>query len=250
LATVSWPSNLLGGRKRMLEVKGLEGGYGDFKILQGVNLKVEKSTITCLLGPNGSGKTTTLNTIVGLLKPWRGTIKFEDIDITGIETHKIVEMGISLVPEGRRIFGEMSVIENLQMGAYLKSARDKMRDRLEYVFSIFPRLKERQGQKACTLSGGEQSMLAIARALICNPKLLMLDEPSFGLAPKLSIEILSILKRLRDEEGITILLVEQNIHLAGMIMDYGYLLLQGVTIAEGTFNDLINDSRVKKAYLG
>jgi len=233
----------------MLKIEGLEGGYRDSKILQGVNLQVAKGSITCLLGPNGSGKTTTLKTVMGLLKPWRGRIEFEGANIAGREPHEIVALGLGLVPEGRKVFGNMNVIENLQMGAYLKSARDKFNDRIEWIYSIFPILRERRKQKAATLSGGEQSMLTIARALLNNPKLLMLDEPSFGLSPKLSYEVINMLKRLR-EENITVLLIEQNIHLVSRVMDYGFLLYQGATVAEGTYEDLIKNPQVKRAYLG
>jgi branched-chain amino acid transport system ATP-binding protein len=233
----------------MLKIEGLEGGYGDSKILQGVNLQVAKGSITCLLGPNGSGKTTTLKTVMGLLKPWRGKIEFEGVNIAGREPHEIVALGLSLVPEGRKVFGNMNVIENLQMGAYLKGARDKFNDRIEWIYTIFPILRERRKQKAATLSGGEQSMLTIARALLSDPKLLMLDEPSFGLSPKLSYEVINMLKRL-VEENITVLLIEQNIHLVSTVMDYGFLLYQGATVAEGTYENLIKNPQVKRAYLG
>ncbi|MEM1586585.1 MAG: ABC transporter ATP-binding protein [Candidatus Bathyarchaeia archaeon] len=233
----------------MLEAKDLVGGYKDFKVLHGVSLKVKKGSITCLLGPNGSGKTTTLNTIIGILKPWSGAITLDGVEISGKRADEIVKMGVGMVPEGRKIFGGMTVLENLEMGAYIKQAREKLKDRIEWVYTLFPILKERQKQKAGTLSGGEQQMLAIARALISNPRLLMLDEPSLGLAPKITQEILGTISNLR-EEGITILLVEQNIHLTLKIMDYGYLISGGITVAEGNSEELINNSEVKKAYLG
>ncbi|MEM3550361.1 MAG: ABC transporter ATP-binding protein [Candidatus Bathyarchaeia archaeon] len=233
----------------LLEVEKVEGGYKDFKVLHDVNLKVEKGSITCLLGSNGSGKTTTLNTIIGVLKPWKGVIKFNSVDITGKRTYEIVRSGISIAPEGRRLFGDMTVFENLEMGAYIKQARNKFYDNLDWIYSIFPVLKSRKTQKAATLSGGEQQMLAIARALITSPKLLMLDEPSLGLAPRIAQEILNIAKKLQ-EEGLTILLVEQNIHLASKIMDYGYILEGGVTVADGKYEELIKNPTVKKAYLG
>lgn len=233
----------------LLEIRKLEGGYKDFKVLHNVNIKVKKGSVTCLLGPNGAGKTTTLNNIIGLLKPWNGTIEFEGVNISGKQPSEIVRLGVSMVPEGRRIFGEMTVLENLEMGAYLKQAREKFKDRVEWVYSLFPILKSRRNQKAATLSGGEQSMLAIARALVSSPKLLMLDEPSLGLAPIIAQEILNVVKKLQ-EEGITILLVEQNIHLASKVMDYGYLINGGISITEGSYEELVNDPEVKKAYLG
>jgi len=233
----------------VLRVEKLEGGYGDFKVLHGVNLKVKERSITALLGPNGAGKTTTLNTIIGLLKPWSGLIEFNGVNIGGKKPNEIVRLGISLVPEGRRIFGDMTVYENLEMGAYIKDARKVFRDAVEWVYTLFPILKERRNQKAGTLSGGEQQMLAVARALVSRPKLLMLDEPSLGLAPKITQQIISTVEKLRDE-GITILLVEQNVHLTLKIMDYGYLIEGGVTVGEGRAEELVNNPVVKRAYLG
>jgi branched-chain amino acid transport system ATP-binding protein len=235
--------------ERVLRVEKLEGGYGDLKVLHGVNLKVKERSITALLGPNGAGKTTTLNTIIGLLKPWSGLIEFNGVNIGGKKPNEIVRLGISLVPEGRRIFGDMTVYENLEMGAYIKDARKGFRDAVEWVYTLFPILKERRNQKAGTLSGGEQQMLAVARALVSKPKLLMLDEPSLGLAPKITQQIISTVEKLRDE-GITILLVEQNVHLTLKIMDYGYLIEGGVTVGEGRAEELVNNPVVKKAYLG
>jgi branched-chain amino acid transport system ATP-binding protein len=234
----------------LLRVEKLEGGYKDFKVLHNVNFKVEKGSITCLLGPNGSGKSTTLNTIMGLLKPWNGVIEFDNTDIAGKPPHEIAKLGVSLVPEGRGIFGEMTVFENLEMGAYIKQTRKKFRDSVERVYSLFPVLKKRKNQKAASLSGGEQSMLVIARALISNPQMLMLDEPSLGLAPKIAQELLNVVKKLQKDEGLTVLLVEQSIYLAGKIMDKGYVLSGGVTVAEGVFEELIDNPIVRKAYLG
>ncbi|MEM1546324.1 MAG: ABC transporter ATP-binding protein [Candidatus Methanomethylicia archaeon] len=233
----------------MLKVEKLEGGYGDFKVLHNVNLKVEEKSITAFLGPNGAGKTTTLNTIIGLLKPWSGLIEFNGANITGKQPSEIVKLGIGLVPEGRRIFGNMTVYENLEMGAYIKDARRRFRDSLDWIYTLFPVLKERRNQRAETLSGGEQQMLAIARALITRPKLLMFDEPSLGLAPKITQQIISIVEKLRNE-GITILLVEQNIHLTLKIMDYGFLIEGGITVGEGKAEELANNPIVKRAYLG
>jgi len=233
----------------MLKVEKLEGGYGDFKVLHNVNLKVEEKSITAFLGPNGAGKTTTLNTIIGLLKPWSGLIEFNGVNIVGKQPSEVVKLGIGLVPEGRRIFGNMTVYENLEMGAYIKDARKKFRDSVEWIYTLFPILKERRNQKAETLSGGEQQMLAIARALITRPKLLMFDEPSLGLAPKITQQIINTIEKLRNE-GITILLVEQNIHLTLKIMDYGYLIEGGTTVGEGKAEELANNPIVKRAYLG
>lgn len=233
----------------MLKVEKLEGGYGDFKVLHNVNLRVEKGSITALLGPNGAGKTTTLNTIMGLLKPWSGLIEFNGVSIAGKQPNEIVNIGIGLVPEGRRIFGNMTVYENLEMGAYVKKARSKFRDTVEWIYTLFPILKERKNQRAETLSGGQQQMLAIARALISRPKLLMFDEPSLGLAPRITLQIIDTIEKLRNE-GITVLLVEQNIHLTLKIMDYGFLMEGGITVGEGEARDLIDNPIVKKAYLG
>jgi branched-chain amino acid transport system ATP-binding protein len=235
--------------EEMLKVEKLEGGYGDLKVLHNVNLKVEEKSITAFLGPNGAGKTTTLNTIIGLLKPWGGLIEFNGVNITGKQPSEVVKLGIGLVPEGRRIFGNMTVYENLEMGAYIKDARKKFRDSVEWIYTLFPILKERRNQKAETLSGGEQQMLAIARALITRPKLLMFDEPSLGLAPKITQQIINTIEKLRNE-GITILLVEQNIHLTLKIMDYGYLIEGGTTVGEGKAEELANNPIVKRAYLG
>lgn len=233
----------------MLKVKKLEGGYQDFKVLQCLNFKVEKGSITCLLGPNGSGKTTTLYTLMGILRPWSGVIDFDGVNIAGKKTHEIVKLGISLVPEGRRVFGDMTVYENLEMGMYIKEKREKFNDNLEVVFNLFPILKQRRKQKAKTLSGGEQQMLAIARSLVSAPKLLLMDEPSMGLAPKLAQEVLNVTKQLQEND-ITILLVEQNIYLAKRVMQYAYVLEGGVIVAQGTYEELVDNPTVKKAYLG
>jgi branched-chain amino acid transport system ATP-binding protein len=233
----------------MLNVEKLEGGYKDFKVLHGVNFSVKAESITALLGSNGAGKTTTVNTIIGLLKSWSGKIEFNGINITNQRPDKIAKLGIGLVPEGRRIFGNMTVYENLELGAYIKDARKKFKDTIEWIYTLFPILKERKNQRAETLSGGEQQMLAIARALMHKPKLLMLDEPSNGLAPKITQQIFNIIEKLRDE-GITILLVEQNAHLTFKIMDYGFILERGIIIGEGTAKELIENTTIKKAYIG
>ncbi len=233
----------------ILEVERLEGGYKDFKVLHNITFNVKSGSITALLGPNGAGKTTTVNTIVGLLKAWSGRIIFNGIDITNQQPSIIANLGIGLVPEGRRILENMSVYENLELGAYIKDARKRFKDTIEWIYTLFPILKERRNQRAGTLSGGERQMLAIARALMRRPKLLILDEPSLGLAPKIVQQIFNVIEKLRSE-GITILLVEQNVHLTLKIMDYGYILERGVIVEEGTSEELINSPLFKRAYLG
>jgi branched-chain amino acid transport system ATP-binding protein len=236
--------------RAVLEARNLESGYGETQILFGVSLKVEKGTITTLLGSNGAGKTTTLWTIMGVLPAWKGKVLFNGYDITRLPTHRRVELGLILVPEGRRLWPNLTVYENLVLGATTPRARAKLEENLEMVYNLFPRLKERLTQKAGTLSGGEQQMLAIARGLMGEPEVLMLDEPSLGLAPKLVQEIAEILRRLRDEEGKTILLVEQNIHISLSIADYGYILENGRIVLEGEPSKLQEDPRLKQAYLG
>ncbi|MEM4510367.1 MAG: ABC transporter ATP-binding protein [Pyrobaculum sp.] len=231
-----------------LVVEKLESGYGKLKILFGVSLKVDKGVITALLGPNGSGKTTTLLTIMGVVKPWSGFVKFGEVDVTNLPPYKKVDLGMALVPEGRRLFPDMSVEENLLMGAYVKRARDKTRDSLEWVYSLFPRLRERRGQKAKTLSGGEQQMLAIGRALMSRPRLLMIDEPSAGLAPKVVADLFDTLKKISGE--VSILLVEQNVAAALEISQYAYVLENGRIVMEGLGEELAKSDYIKKTYLG
>lgn len=231
-----------------LLVKNLESGYGKLKILFDVSLKVEEGSIVTLLGPNGAGKTTTLLTTFGVVKPWSGSVYLGDVDVTHLPPHKKVELGMALVPEGRRLFPEMTVVENLALGAYVKRARDKVDDTLELVYGLFPILKERRWQKAGTLSGGEQQMLAIARALMSRPKVLLIDEPSAGLAPKVVESIFQALRQLRSEASV--LLAEQNAGVALEICDYGYVLENGQIVLEGAAGDLANNEHVKKSYLG
>ncbi len=233
----------------ILEVKNLKAYYDEVQILWGVNFKVEKGSLTTILGPNGAGKTTTLKAIMGLLDKVEGEIIFEGENIKNLPPHKRVERGLVLVPEGRMIFPELTVLENLEIGAYTSKARKFAKKNLEHVFELFPRLKERIHQKAGTLSGGEQQMLAIGRGIMACPKLLMLDEPSLGLAPKLVLSIFEIIKKLK-EEGITLLLVEQNVHLALNIANYGYILENGKIVDEGDAKKLENDPKVLEAYLG
>jgi branched-chain amino acid transport system ATP-binding protein len=235
---------------RVLEVRDLESGYGEAQVLFGVTFSVEKGTITAFLGSNGAGKSTTLWTIMGVVPAWKGTVKLAGEDITRLPTHKRVEKGLILVPEGRRLWPHLTVYENLILGASTPRAREKLDENLEMVFNLFPRLKERRNQLAGTLSGGEQQMLAIARGLMGEPEILMLDEPSLGLAPKLVQEIASVLARLRDEEGKTILLVEQNVHIALKISNYAYVIEHGKVVLSGTPEELEENPRLKQAYLG
>ncbi len=233
----------------LLELRKINAGYGDLQVLWDVDLTVDKGEIVSLLGSNGAGKTTTLRVTSGLLKPFSGSVMFNGRDITKLPSNKRVEMGLALVPEGRQLFPEMTVLDNLEMGAYTKRARDKFHDTLEWVFTLFPKLKERRTQLAGTMSGGEQQMLAIARGLMSRPEVLMMDEPSMGLAPKLVLEIFGTIKKLRDE-GVTILLVEQNAKAALDISDRAYILETGRIVLQGPAHELLGMDEVRKAYLG
>ena len=232
-----------------LVAKSLESGYGEMQVLWGVSLRIEDSSITVVLGPNGAGKTTLLRTLMGIVRPWKGVILLDDEDVTRSPPHDKVRMGMSMVPEGRRLFPELTVEENLLLGAYVRGSKN-LDNTLDMVYSLFPRLRERRSQLAGTLSGGEQQMLAIGRALMSKPRLLMLDEPSQGLAPKIASDILSVLKDLRDSEKLTILLVEQNIVAALRIADYAYVMEQGRIALEGEPQHLLAREDMKKAYLG
>ena len=236
---------------KMLVVDRLSTGYGEAQVLFAVSLSVERDSITTLLGSNGAGKTTTLKAITGLLKAWEGKIVFNNIDVTHMPAHKRVELGMALVPEGRRLWPQLTVEENLLLAAKAtKRARERLKENLEIVYTLFPRLRERRTQLAGTLSGGEQQMLAIGRALMTAPTLLLLDEPSLGLAPKLVIDVLETIKRLRDEYGLTVLLVEQNVHMALRIADYGYVLENGRIVVEGEPEKLLESDALRRAYLG
>ncbi|NAZ13915.1 MAG: ATP-binding cassette domain-containing protein [Desulfurococcales archaeon] len=224
----------------MLSIKKLESGYGSMQVLWGVDVEVGERRIVSILGPNGAGKTTLLNTVMGFIKPWSGRILYQNIDITKTPPHKKVELGINIVPEGRRLFPQMSVRENLLLGAYNKRSREKIEDTLELIYNLFPILKERKDQPAGTLSGGEQQMLAIARTLMTRPKIMLLDEPSQGIAPKVVDSIMNVLDRLRDEEKITILLVEQNIMAALEHSDHVYIMDQGRIIVEGDAKEIVS----------
>ncbi len=233
----------------MLSVKGLSVAYGEIQVVWDLNLEVGKGEKVAMVGPNGAGKTTTLKSIVGLIPPKSGRVEFLGEDITGKHAHDIVRKGITLVPEGRRLFPKMTVIENLELGAFTPEAKAKKGDTLEWIFQIFPVLKERRNQTAETLSGGEGQMLAIARGLMSRPKLLMLDEPSLGLAPKLVAQIFASFERLH-EEGMTILLVEQFVAKALSFAERGYLLERGRIVKEGAGEELLRDEYIRKVYVG
>jgi branched-chain amino acid transport system ATP-binding protein len=234
----------------MLEVHDLEVAYGSITALHRVSIKVEKGKIITLVGSNGAGKSTTLKAVSGLVRIRRGKVLLEGVDITNWPPHRIVGMGITQVPEGRMIFSNLTVLENLQMGAFHRKDKEGLKKDYDYVFSLFPRLNERQKQLGGTLSGGEQQMLAIARALMSKPRYLMLDEPSLGIAPILVKTIFAKIVEVNRELGITILLVEQNANLALEISDYGYVLETGRIILEDESAKLKTNSLVKEAYLG
>ncbi len=234
--------------KKMLKVTNIETFYGKIQALKGISLDVEEGKIVTLLGANGAGKTTTMKSIAGLLKPQSGKIEFLGEDVTGLRPDQLLKKGISLVPEGRAILGSMSVMENLEMGAYQRNDNEIAKD-IENVMDHFPILRERKDQLGGTLSGGQQQMLAIARALLARPKLLLLDEPSMGLAPLIVADIFKIIKEIKDE-GTTVLLVEQNAKQALKIADYGYVMETGKIIINGKASDLLEDPRVVEAYLG
>ena len=234
----------------MLEIKNLTVGYGAITALHGISLSVPAGAIVALNGANGAGKTTALKTVSGLLKPRSGEILYDGKNIAGLPSHQIVKLGISHVPEGRMIFANLSVMENLQMGAYLQKDRTIVRRELENVFAAFPRLQEREKQIAGTLSGGEQQMLAIGRALMSKPKLLMLDEPSLGLAPLLVKTIFEKIVEINRQQGITILLVEQNANLALEVSGFSYVLETGKVALSGDSAALRQNPQVKSAYLG
>jgi branched-chain amino acid transport system ATP-binding protein len=233
----------------MLKVERVESGYGPVQILWEASLEVKAGSITALLGPNGAGKTTLLRTILGTLKPLRGQITYENQDVTYLPSHEKVKRGLVLVPEGRRLFGNMTVEENLTIGAYVKAALIHKDETLNMIYSLFPVLKERGKQPAGTLSGGEQQMLTIARGLMSRPKLMMLEEPSQGLAPKLVREVFRAVQKMRRDASLTLLLVEQSIDYALDICDYAYIMDGGRVKAGGTPAD-IKESEVRKAYLG
>ena len=232
-----------------LEIKNLHVSYGGIRALKGVDLTVEEGQIVTLIGANGAGKSTTLRAISGLQKPQSGSILYGGEELVGLPAKEIVRRGIIHVPEGRRVFPDMTVAENLKIGAFLRSDKDGIARDMDYVYSLFPRLKERSWQLAGTLSGGEQQMLAVGRALMSRPKVLMMDEPSLGLAPLIVKDIFSIIRRV-NEDGITVLLIEQNANAALRIADYGYVLETGTIALTGTGEELLKNESVREAYLG
>ena len=234
--------------KNYLTISGLSVAYGGIQAVKNISLSVPKGKIVTLIGSNGAGKSTTLRTIAGVVKPKSGSIKFDGQEICGKTPDRIVSMGITLVPEGRRVFDNLTVLENLKIGAYVH--KHKLDQDLALVYDLFPRLKEREWQFAGTLSGGEQQMLAVGRALMSRPKLLMMDEPSLGLAPLIVKDIFNIIKTINQEEGITILLIEQNANMALKTADWGYVMETGVITLQGTGSDLLSNESIKEAYLG
>jgi branched-chain amino acid transport system ATP-binding protein len=232
-----------------LRVQNVFTAYDRADVLQDVSLTVEKGTITCLLGSNGSGKTTLIRSILGLTPPRRGSILFGDRDLTGLPTHRVVAQGIACIPEGRKVFPRLTVVENLRLGAYLEQDPRVIDQHLERVFAVFPRLAERRDQLAGTMSGGEQAMVSIGRGMMGAPKLLLIDEPSLGLSPILVTENFAVIRRI-NEQGVTVFLVEQNVHQTLAIAHRGYVLSQGKVVAQGTAAELLRDEQVRAAYFG
>jgi branched-chain amino acid transport system ATP-binding protein len=233
----------------LLQVDGLEAGYDDVQVLWGISLKVKRGTMTTLLGANGAGKTTSLRAITGSLRPHAGRVVFAGEDVTRLAPHAKAARGLVLVPEGRQLFSDMSVEENLEMGAYSRRARERFDTQLERVYALFPRLQERRRQKAGTFSGGEQQMLAIARGLMAVPEILIIDELSLGLAPVVVQQLVETLKALKAA-GVTILLVEQNLHLALALSDYAYVIAEGRPFLEGPSAEVAAKPEIRQAYLG
>jgi branched-chain amino acid transport system ATP-binding protein len=233
----------------MLQLKALDAGYGTFQALFGINLEVRAGEAVGVIGPNGAGKTTLMRVISGLIRPTRGAIAMEGADVLKTPAHRIVSLGIAHVPENRRLFPKLTVDDNLKMGAFMPAARAKYSERLEFVFDLFPRMRERRHQMAGTMSGGEQQMCAIGRALMSNPKLLLLDEPSAGLAPVVVQQVFELVKRIRAS-GLTVLIVEQNVQQVLRVVDRAYLLEAGSIRASGSSGELAESDTIKQAYLG
>ena len=232
-----------------LRVEGVCTAYDRADVLQYVSLAVQRGTITCLLGSNGSGKTTLIRSILGLTPPRKGSIVFRGRELTRMPTHRIVAEGIACIPEGRKVFPRLTVLENLRLGAYLARDDREIGRNLERVFSVFPRLAERRAQLAGTMSGGEQAMVSIGRGMMSAPKLLLIDEPSLGLSPRLVAENFAVIRRI-NEQGVTVFLVEQNVHQTLAIAHRGYVLSQGRVVAQGTAAELLADEQVRAAYFG
>ncbi|MEE1440733.1 MAG: ABC transporter ATP-binding protein [Christensenellales bacterium] len=233
----------------LLEVKDLVVSYGGIEALKGISFSVDEGQIVTLIGANGAGKSTTLRAITGIVPVKSGTILYNGEDITGMDTQKVVERGIALVPEGRRVFANLTVLENLKIGAYLRKDTAQIQKDIEYIYKLFPRLEERSWQLAGTLSGGEQQMLAVGRAMMTRPRLIMMDEPSLGLAPLVVKDIFGIISRL-SADGITILLIEQNANAALHAAHYGYVLETGMMTLSGTGEELLSSKSIQEAYLG
>jgi branched-chain amino acid transport system ATP-binding protein len=233
----------------MLELRSVDAGYGSFQALFGIDLDVKAGEAVGVIGPNGAGKTTLMRLISGLIRPSKGSIRMEGTDVLATPPHRIVNLGIAHVPENRRLFPRLSVDDNLKMGAFISDARAKYAERLEFVFDLFPRMKERRSQMAGTMSGGEQQMCAIGRALMSGPKLLLLDEPSAGLAPLVVQQVFELVKRIRAS-GFTVLIVEQNVQQVLRVVDRAYLLEAGSIRAAGTAEEMMQSDTIKQAYLG
>ncbi len=233
----------------LLEIREIASGYGEVQILWGVDLTLEEGQLTSLVGANGAGKTTMLRTVMGLLKPWQGSVWFGGQNVSQLPAHAKAELGLVLVPEGRQLFTDMTVEENLEMGASPRRAKAHLKQNMERVYTMFPRLKERRHQHAGTLSGGEQQMLAVGRGIMANPIVLMIDELSLGLAPVLVLSLFQSLKELKAD-GLTMLLVEQNVQMAMAVSDYAYVLAQGQVELRGPSRELARDEHVRSAYLG
>ncbi len=233
----------------LLQIEKVNSGYGEVQVLWNISLQAEAGKLTTIIGANGAGKTTTLRTVIGGVRSWGGRVRLQGEDVTGLSPHRLANRGLVLVPEGRQLFPDMSVEENLEMGAYSHRARKRQKDNLDRVYQTFPRLKERRKQRSCTLSGGEQQMLAMGRGLMQEPLVLMIDELSLGLAPVLAQQLFLTLKTLR-EQGLTIVLVEQNVHLALALSDYTYVLAEGRVDISGESREVANMEHVRRSYLG
>ncbi len=233
----------------MLELRSIDAGYGRFQALFGIDLDVKAGEAVGVIGPNGAGKTTLMRVISGLIRPTKGSIRMQGTDVLATPAHRIVSLGIAHVPENRRLFPRLSVEDNLRMGAFMPEARARYRERMDFVFDLFPRMKERRNQLAGTMSGGEQQMCAIGRALMSDPKLLLLDEPSAGLAPVVVQQVFELVKRIRAG-GLTVLIVEQNVQQVLKVVDRAYLLEAGSIRASGASADLLADDSIRQAYLG